>query len=132
VRCVIVQVVLGAVSVSTLPLSSTAAQNEVVGHETELRLLVASMSSLIQVAAPPAGDAEANALPSPSTATQEETEGQVMLESPDALPSTAARVHAAAPPVGLLEVSTPPPSSTATQSVVDGHDRPSIENCPPV
>ena len=70
VRCVTVHVVLGAVSVSTLPLSSTAAQKALVGHETEFRLLVPSISSLTQLAAPPDGDAEVNALPSPSTATQ--------------------------------------------------------------
>src|SRR5436305_3675494 len=107
---------------STLPTLSSAAQNNVDGHETPTSGVVPSMFVSVQNPPPPAGLADVATFPAPSTATQSDVDGQDGADSPAG--STCATFHEAAPPIG---VRTFPLASVITQRELEGPAMPESE-----
>lgn len=126
---------VGSPEYTVLPTESTATQKETDGHETPRNrpgpppyglgsVMLLSTRATVHAEAGPAGSPVAAALPTPSTATHTDAEGQERAVN-ELLASTSSDCHPLAPPDGSVELKTRPSLSTATQSEIDGQASPS-------
>src|SRR5450759_2513644 len=126
---------VGLDELSTLPSSSTAAQNTAEGQETAYTppsplSAAGSTLTLLHAAAPPVGLVEVSTSPASSTATHSARDGQDTEVTPEAL-STATALHAAGPPAGLVEMNSSWSSSLTRHSFVETQSIPGAPACWP-